>query len=151
MTTTLPATLDQQDLRALLQRFIDDVINARDLDGALVEMVAEDFVELSPLPGQGPGRAGLGDVLAMLFAGFPDLHWTLHDALVEVDRVMGYSTWTGSHDGDFMGIPATGRTVTVQAWTIDRYRDNIFVESRIIMDVAALLGQLGVLPAPAAA
>ena len=151
MTTTLPATLDQQDLRALLQRFIDDVINAQDLDGALVEYVAEDFVELSPLPGQGPGRAGLGDVLAMLFAGFPDLHWTLHDALVEGDRVMGYSTWTGSHDGDFMGIPATGRTVTVQAWTIDRYRDNIFVESRIIMDVAALLGQLGVLPAPAAA
>ncbi len=141
----------QQDLRALVQRFVDDVINARDLDGALVEMVAEDFVELHPLPGQGPGRAGLADVLTLLFAGFPDLRWTLHDTLVEGDRVMGFSTWTGTHEGDFLGIPATGRTATVEAWTIDRYRDGIFVESRIIMDVAALLAQLGVLPATEAA
>lgn len=147
MTTTAV----QQDLRALLQRFIDDVINAQDLDGALVEMVAEDFVELNPLPGQEPGRAGLGGVLSMMFAGFPDLRWTLHDTLVEGDRVMGFSTWTGTHEGEFMGIPATARAATVEAWTIDRYRDGIFVESRIIMDVAGLLSQLGVLPAPGAA
>ena len=144
----MTSTAVQHDLRALAQRFIDDVINARDLDGVLVEMVAEDFVELNPLPGQGPGRDGLADVLAMMFAGFPDLHWTLHDTLVEDDRVMGFSTWTGTHDGEFMGIPATGRTATVQAWFIDRYREGIFVESRIIMDVAGLLGQLGVLPGP---
>ncbi len=137
-----------QDVRALVHRFIDDVINAQDLDRALVELVAEDFVELNPLPGQGPGRAGLGDVLAMMFAGFPDLRWTLHDTLVEGDRVMGFSTWTGTHEGEFMGIPATGRTATVQAWTIDRFRADIFVESRILMDVAGLLGQLGVLPTP---
>ena len=146
----MTTTADHHDLRALAQHFIDDVVNTQDLDGALVEMVAEDFVELNPLPGQGPGRAGLGDVLAMMFAGFPDLRWTLHDTLVEGDRVMGFSTWTGTHEGEFMGIPATGRTATVQAWTIDRYRDGIFVESRIIMDVAGLLGQLGVLPAPEA-
>src|SRR5450756_559416 len=147
----MTSTVVQQDLRALLQRFIDDVINAQDLDRALVEMVAEDFVELNPLPGQGPGRAGLGDVLAMMFAGFPDLHWTLHDTLVEGDRVMGFSTWTGTHQGEFLGISATGRTVTVEAWTTDRYRDGIFVESRIIMDTAGMLGQLGVLPSPESA
>ncbi len=144
MTTTAV----QQDLRALMQRFIDDVINAQDLNVALVEIVAEDFIELNPLPGQGPGRAGLGKALAMMFTGFPDLQWTIHDTLVEGDRVMGFSTWTGTHKGEFMGIPATGQTVTVQAWTIDRYRDGIFIESRILMDVAALLGQLGVLPTP---
>ncbi len=148
MTRTMTSSAAQQDLRALLQRFIDDVINTQDLDGALVEMVAENFVELNPLPGQGPGRAGLGDVLAMMFAGFPDLRWTLHDTLVEGDRVMGFSTWTGTHKGEFMGIPATGRTATIEAWTIDRFRDGIFIESRIIMDVAGLLGQLGVLLAP---
>ncbi len=85
-------------------------------------MVAENFVELNPLPGQGPGRAGLADVLGMMFAGFPDLRWTLHDTLVEGDRVMGFSTWTGTHEGEFMGIPATGRTATIEAWTIDRFR-----------------------------
>lgn len=147
----MTSTAVKQDLRALLQRFINDVINAQDLDGALVEMVAEDFVELNPLPGQGSGRAGLGEVLSMMFTGFPDLRWTVHDTLVEGDRIMGFSTWMGTHEGEFMGIPATGRTATVEAWTIDRYRDSILVESRIIMDVAGLLGQLGVLPAPGAA
>jgi steroid delta-isomerase-like uncharacterized protein len=145
MATTLAA---QHDLRHLLQRFIDDVINAQDLDRALVELVAEDFVELNPLPGQGSGRDGLADVLRMMFTAFPDLHWTVQDTVVEDDRVMGFSTWAGTHQGAFMGIPATGRPVTVEAWTLDRYRDGIFVESRIIMDIAGLLGQLGVLPGP---
>jgi predicted ester cyclase len=138
----------QQDLRTLLHRFIDEVVNAQDLDRAMTELVDENFVELNPLPGQGPGRAGLADVLAMMFAGFPDLHWTIHDTLVEDDRIMGFSTWTGTHQGEFMGILATGRTATVETWTLDRYRDGIFVESRIIMDVAGLLGQLGALPDP---
>ena len=84
----------------------------------------------------------------MIVAGFPDLHWTLHDTIAEGDRVFGYSTWTGTHNGEFLGIPATGGPVEVEAWTVDRYRDGTFIEIRIIMDVAALLGQLGVLPTP---
>lgn len=141
-------TIATEDLKGLAQRFTDDVINAQDLHGALAEMVVEDFVEQNPLPGQGPGRDGLADVLAGMFAGFPDLHWTLLDTLAEGDRVMTLSTWTGTHQGEFMGIPPTGRRVTVEAWTIDRYRDARLVESRIIMDVAGMLGQLGVIPAP---
>ena len=64
---------------------------------------------------------------------------------------MTLSTWTGTHDGAFMGIPPTGRRVSVESWTIDRYRDGRLTESRIIMDVAGMLAQLGVLPAPASA
>ena len=146
LTTDRPAAAD---LKTLAQRFTDDVINAQDLDGALTEMVVEDFVEQNPLPGQGPGRAGLADVLAGMFAAFPDLHWTLHDTLTEDDRVTTLSTWTGTHHGEFMGIPPTGRSVAVEAWTIDRYREGRLVESRIIMDVAGMLMQLGVIPAPA--
>ena len=145
------STTTTTDLRALAQRFTDEVINGRDLEGALTELVVEDFVEQNPLPGQGPGRAGLADVLAGMFAGFPDLHWTMHDAIVEGDRIMAFSTWTGTHRGEFLRIPATGRSVTVEAWTLDRYRDGRLTESRIIMDVAGMLMQLGVIPAPAAA
>src|SRR5690242_161518 len=134
------------DLKSLAQRFADEIINDRDLDGALTELVVEDFVEQKPLPGQGPGRDGLRDVLAGMFAAFPDLRWTFLDAIAEDDRVMTLNRWTGTHRGEFMGIPATGRSVTVEAWTLDRYRDGRLVESRIIMDVAAMLGQLGVLP-----
>jgi steroid delta-isomerase-like uncharacterized protein len=146
---TTPTT-NSDDLRALLNRFIDEVINGRDLDVALTELVLEDFVEQNPLPGQGPGRAGLAEVLTRIVAGFPDLHWTIHETVTEGDRIMAYSSWTATHQGEFLGIPATGRPVTVEAWTLDWYRDGQMVESRILMDVAGLLIQLGVLPAPGA-
>ena len=142
------AATSTQALKMFAQRFADEIINAQDLDGALAELVAENFVEQNPLPGQGPGRAGLADVLAGMFAAFPNLRWTLHDTVAEGDRVVTRSTWTGTHRGEFMGIPATGRGVTVEAWTLDRYRDGQLTESRIIMDVAGMLAQLGVLPAP---
>jgi len=61
------------------RRFIEEVINKKNLPAA-DELVAEDFVELDPLPGQEQGREGLKQVLAMLFAAFPDLHWTSEEA-----------------------------------------------------------------------
>ena len=148
VVSTAVSTAVGTDLVALAQRFTDEVINGRDLDVALREMVVEDFVEQNPLPGPGPGRSGLADVLAVMFAGFPDLHWTLHDTVVQDDRITTLSTWTGTHLGEFLGIPPTGRSVSVEAWTIDRYRDGQLVESRIIMDVAGMLGQLGLIPGP---
>jgi steroid delta-isomerase-like uncharacterized protein len=149
MYATAPAPAGTSP-RALAQRFTDEVLNAHDLDGALTELVTEDFVEQNPLPGQGPGRAGLRDVLAGMNAAFPDLRWDVQDTLVEGDRITTLSFWTGTHRGDFLGIPATGRQVRVEAWTLDRYTGGQLAESRIIMDVAGLLGQLGVLPAPGA-
>jgi steroid delta-isomerase-like uncharacterized protein len=138
------------EVRALAARFTDEVLNGRDLGAALDDLVAEDFVEQNPLPGQGPGRAGLADVLAGMFAAFPDMHWDVQETVVEADRIMSLSIWTGTHEGAFMGVPATGRQVRVEAWTLDRYRGGRLVESRILMDAAGLLGQLGVLPPPGA-
>ncbi|MBL7259434.1 ester cyclase [Paractinoplanes lichenicola] len=131
------------DLKTYALRFADDIINARDLGGALDSLVAEDFVEQNPMPGQGPGRAGLAGVLAGMFAAFPDLRWTLLDTIAENDRVMTLSSWTGTHEGPFLGLAPTGRQVRVEAWTLDRYRDGKLVESRIIMDIAGLRAQLG--------
>jgi steroid delta-isomerase-like uncharacterized protein len=145
-TATHPATTSNEAVRAMLNRFVDEVINGRDLDRALAELVAEDFVEQNPLPGQGPGRAGLGDVLAGMFAGFPDLRWDVKETVVEADRVASYSLWTGTHHGEFLGIPATGHSVIVEAWNLDRFHDGKLTESRVIMDVMGLLTQLGAIP-----
>ncbi|HSP38357.1 MAG TPA: ester cyclase [Frankiaceae bacterium] len=146
--STATATPDTEAIRTLLRRFIDEVLNGHDLDDALTELVVEDFVEQNPLPGQGPGRAGLRDVLAGMNSAFPDIQWAVQETVVEGDRIATFSFWTGTHRGEFMGIPATGRSVTVEAWTLDRYRDGQLAESRIIMDVVGLLTQLGVFPAP---
>jgi predicted ester cyclase len=66
-------------------------------------------------PWHRPGRAGLADVLTGMFTAFPDLRWTLRDTIAEDDRIMTLSTWTGTHRGPFMGIPATGRAVSVES------------------------------------
>ncbi len=76
--------LDTPDAaRVAARRFIEEVINAQNLGPALEGLVAEDFVEHNPLPRQGPGRSGLADVPAGMFATFPDLRWTVHDTVVE--------------------------------------------------------------------
>src|SRR3954451_7926269 len=147
-TATYTPTPGTDAVRSVAQRFIDEVLNAHDLGSALTELVAEDFFEQNPLPGQGSGRAGLRDVLAGMNAAFPDIHWAVQDMVVEGDRVATFSFWTGTHRGEFLGIPATDRSVTVEAWTLDRYQHGQLVESRIIMDVLGLLTQLGAVPTP---
>lgn len=143
-TITASTSTSTEEIRTLEERFINEVINAHDVGAPLTELVVEDFIEQNPLPGQGPGRAGLADVLAGMFAGFSDLQWTILDTVVEEDRIVSVSTWTGTHDGEFMGIPPTGRRVCVEAWNLDRFRRGQLSESRLLMDVAGLLGQLGV-------
>jgi steroid delta-isomerase-like uncharacterized protein len=150
MHTATTTTADSEAVHALFHRFVDEVVNGRDLDRALAELVAEDLVEQNPLPGQGPGRAGLSDVLAGMFAAFPDLRWDVQQTIVEADRVASYSFWTGTHQGEFLGIPATDRSVKVEAWNLDRFQDGQLTESRVLMDVMGLLTQLGAIPAPAA-
>jgi steroid delta-isomerase-like uncharacterized protein len=131
--------------RAIIQRFIEEILNQKKLAVA-DEIVAEDFIELDPFPGQAQGRQGLKDVLAMFFSGFPDLCWVIEEQIAEGDKIMTRFTWTGSHQGAFMRIPPTGRQVKVKGVVIDRVVDGRMVDSRILMDSMGMMQQLGVLP-----
>jgi len=114
---------------------------------ALDEIFHADYVEADPPPGMGPGIDGLRSWLEGWFAAFPDVRWTVEEQIAQGDQVWSRSTWQGTHQGPFFGVPATGRQVTVAAWTIDRFRDGKVEHSRLIMDVIGLMQQLGVIPA----
>lgn len=74
---------------------------------------------------------------------------TLDDQIAEGDKVVSRLTWTGTHSGEFLGIPPTKKRVKVWGMVIDVVRDGRFSESRIIiMDTLGLLQQLGAIPAP---
>lgn len=133
---------------AIIQRFIDEVINEGHYD-VCDEIVAEDFIELDPLPGQSQGRDGLKQVIMMLRSAFPDIHWVTDESIASGDKVVTRFTWTGTHRGDFLGIPATGRPVTVKGVVIDRLVNGLMTDSRILMDTFSLMMQLGVIPQPA--
>ena len=136
------------DNAAITQRFIDDVINQGRYE-VCDEIVAEDFIELDPLPGQRQGREGLKEIIAMVRSAFPDIHWVTDESISSGDKVVTRFTWTGTQRGDFLGIPATGRPVTVKGVVIDRLVNFRMADSRILMDTFGMMIQLGVIPPPA--
>jgi steroid delta-isomerase-like uncharacterized protein len=128
------------------RQFAQIVLNDHRLE-ELDRFVHEDFVEDNPPPGQGPGRDGLRDFLTAFLTAFPDLTWTVKDLVADGDTVAAWSVWEGTHRGEYQGIAPTGRRVSVEAWTFDKFRDGRMASSRILMDVFGLLQQLGAVPA----
>jgi predicted ester cyclase len=113
-------------------------------------MLAEDFVEHEEMPGLTPGRDGVGELFAMFGAAFPDVRWEPEDVLADGDKIAVRVRVTGTNNGEFMGMAATGKRVSVQLIDILR----IGVDGRIaehwgVFDMFALMHQLGVVGAPA--
>lgn len=138
-----------QDNARIVRRFADEVITKGDIEAA-GQYVWEDVVEQVPLPGQGPGLDGLKDVLRGMRAAFPDLVFATVEQVSEGDKVASRFEWTGTHKGEFLGVPATGRFVRVWGIVIDRLVEGRIKDTRIIMDVFGLMVQLGVLAPPGA-
>ncbi len=131
-----------EENKRFMRRFVKEVINQKNL-AALDELVADEFLEHLPFPGQGPGRAGLKDAISAFVSVFLDLHWTIDEQIAEGEKVVSRFTMTGTHRGEFLGIPATDRPIKVWGVVIDVVRDGRFAESRIIMDSLSLMQQLG--------
>lgn len=139
--------MPEQDNIAVIGRFIEEVLNRGNFEAAN-EIVEENFVELDPLPGQRQGREGLKETIGMMRAGFPDMHWVVDESIASGEKVVTRFTWTGTHRGTFLGIPATGRPVTVKGVVIDRLSKGKMADSRILMDTLGMMQQLGVVPTP---
>ena len=131
--------------KEVIRKFLEEVINQNRLDRA-DDLVVEDFVELDPLPGQRQGREGLKEVLRMMRAAFPDIHWMVEEMVAEGDTVASRFTWTGTHRGEFLGVPATGRSVVVKGMVLDQLVGGKMSKSRILMDSLGMMQQLGAVP-----
>ncbi len=131
----------------IVRRFITEVLNGGNIDSA-GEFFRDDMVEQVPFPGQGPGLSGLKDVLRGMRTAFPDMQWTIEEQIAEGGKVVTRFEWTGTHRGDFLGVPATGRSVKVWGIVIDRLEGGKIKDTRIIMDTLGLMMQLGVVPPP---
>lgn len=134
--------MSAEENKQIVRRFIEEVINKGDVD-ASGNFFAEDVVELVPFPDQGPGLSGLKDFLRQMLMAFPDMHWTVEEQIAEADKVMTRFLWTGTHNAAFLGVPATGRPVTVWGMVIDRLEGAKVKETRILMDALGLMKQMG--------
>lgn len=94
------------------------------------------------------GREANRQFWAGFFAALPDLTATMEDLVVSGDRVVGRVVYRGTHLGEFMGIPATGRSVEMRSIDIWRVADGMFVEHWDELNTLQVLQQLGALPQP---
>jgi steroid delta-isomerase-like uncharacterized protein len=134
------------DNKAVAGRFYD-AWNARDLD-AFDELIAPDAIDHDP---QNPfkdmrGPAGAKRAAGMYHAAYSDGRFQVHEQIAEGDLVVTRWTGEGTHDGDLMGMPPTGKWVEVDGITIDRIADGKIAESWTCFDTLGMMQQLGAIP-----
>lgn len=128
------------------RRFYDEVMGRKDLKLA-EEIMADGFVDHDPTPGFAPDKKGTIDSFRMTFAAFPDMSAEIHDMVAEGDKVATNVTFRGTHEGEYMGIPATGKGFEAGAVDIIRLDDEgRAVEHWGIFDAMSVMQQLGMLP-----
>jgi predicted ester cyclase len=136
--------------RAIVLRFVAGGINAADM-AVFDELVAEDVVDHYAPPGSPPGREGWKQNRLYFKAAFPDGHWDVGDVVAEGELVVVRAPFSGTHQGEFFGIPATGRHVAIGSIHICRLADGLIVEHWGNSDDLGMLQQLGAIPAGKAA
>ncbi len=134
--------------KAVVRRFIGQAFNAGDL-AVIDELVASDYVLHFAPEVRGP--KGMKHFVTMYRTAFPDYACTVEDQIVEGDKVVTRWTVRGTQRGELMGIPPTGKQVTLPGVVIDRLANGQLAETWFQADVLGMLQQLGVVQAPAGA
>lgn len=125
--------------RELIQRFVD-MINSHDVS-TMAEHTAPGHIDHNPIVAD--GIEANTAFFQQIFDAFPDVKVVAHDLVVEGDRIAGRFEYSGTHQGTFFGIPATGNTLNFQSIDIWRVEDGLLAEHWDQLDVAGMFHQMG--------
>lgn len=133
--------------KAIVRRFFAEIASQGKLD-LLDELAVPDYVHHDPAmrPETQRGRDAYKQVIVMFRSAFPDLEVTVEDVVGEGNEVAARWTFTGTHQGELMGIPPTDRKVTAIAISIHRFHEGKVVEGWVNFDALGLMQQLGAIP-----
>ena len=127
-------------------RHLFDLINAGDIDG-FGRQLADDFVEHEDLPGYPPTKAGVIQYFQMMRAAFPDMRMVPEDVIASGDKAVARVRVTGTHQGPFMGMAATGKRIDVSLIDIICFDDDGRAREHWgVVDQLAMMQQLGAMP-----
>jgi len=127
---------------ALVERFFEEVWNKGNLE-LVDELFSPDFEEHNAPPGVARGHKGYKASVNQFRSAFPDIQFSLDQVLAEDTRVALRLTGRGTHKGNFMGIPPSGKQVTFGGMTFIHTKDGKFTDRWGISDMPGLLMQLG--------
>jgi predicted ester cyclase len=140
--------MSTEENKALVRRFLERVDTGD--AGSVDAFIAPAYTDHNPppFPDLAPGIAGARQAFAIALSAFTDFHHTVEDQVAEGDTVVSRITGTGTHTGEFLGVPPTGKRVTMTGLTIHRIADGKLIEHWAQIDALGLLQQLGAIPAP---
>lgn len=133
-----------EDNKKTQQKF-GEAINSGNLEN-LRDLVSEDVKDHDPAPNQGPGPQGYIDFFTMMRNAFPDMEVEVETLVAAEDKVAFAYTLTGTHKGEFMGVPSTGKKIKARGMQISRFKNGKLVERWGSSDELGILKQLGVKP-----
>lgn len=132
------------DLKATMERIYEEVFNQGNVD-VIDELLADDFVEHEALPpGIPQGKDAPRAYTTMFRSAFPDFRMAIQEMLQDGNKVITRVRVSGTHKGEFIGIPPTDNTFEVTAVDIVEFRDNKGIGHWGVMDMAGMMEQLGV-------
>ena len=137
--------MSAEENKALVRRFVDEVQSGGNIN-LIDEICSPEFVNYSAPPGLPADCEGIKIVTNMFRGAFPDSYFTVGDMVAEGDKVATRKTFHGTHEGEFMGIPPSGKTVTIGLIDIVRITDGRVVEHWSMGDNLGMMEQLGVIP-----
>ncbi|GKZ76293.1 hypothetical protein AnigIFM56816_005272 [Aspergillus niger] len=135
------------DLRQKMSRFVE-FINSNDetVGKEVVSESAEFHVPFSDTPLK--GLAGYMQILGIMRGAYPDIHWSLNETVVEGNKLVAQFTIRGTHEGEFFGIPASGKQINTFAMNMYRFEDGKIVEERGLPDLFGMMVQIGAIQPP---
>jgi steroid delta-isomerase-like uncharacterized protein len=134
-----------EDLQALARRAYA-IMSGGNLD-ELDELMVPGFIDHDPEPDQAPGAEGVKETFGRMRSGFPDLKLTPEAIYTDGDTVIARVRMTGTHKGEYFGIPPTGKSVDITGIDIVRIEDGKATERWGVFDALTLMHQLGQVPA----
>jgi steroid delta-isomerase-like uncharacterized protein len=134
-----------EENKALERRMYEEIYNKKNM-GAYEQFYAADWVCHPSPPGLSSGLDGMKQWHTMMSKAFPDLQAKLEDILAEGDKIACRWTATAAHKGEFMGMPATGKQVTITGIHIDRIAGGKITETWNYTDMVGVMQQLGIKP-----
>jgi len=133
--------------KAIMSRLVEEAINKGNLN-MFDEVAVPDAVDHTLPPGMPSGAAGNKMFFGMLRTAFPDIHYTIEDAIAEGDYVVQRVTGQGTMKGEFMGMKPTGKHAKWSEIHIVRLKNGKIVEHWGNVDQMGMLQQLGLVPMP---
>lgn len=139
--------MSEEENKRIVRRLVEEFQSGHKFEVG-EELTADDFIDRTPGPGESGNKKDGLEFFKYIWEAFPDFSVEIKEQIAEGDRVATLKTFSGTHKGEFIGIPPTGKHVAFDVFDMLRIRDGKLVEHWNVVDMAGMWQQLGAMPPP---